>query len=125
MQNPTVSTKSKGDLFEAKTLEWLLAKPGWRLLKQNFRCKGGEIDLIFEHDQVNGIDLVFVEVRSRSTDSGQLSAFDSITFRKQYRVQMAAKLFLINYSGLATGARFDIVTWEFGCMEPFHLKNAW
>jgi len=44
-----------------------LQRHGLTLLERNFRCKGGEIDLIMQ----SGADLVFVEVRKRKQSSAQ------------------------------------------------------
>lgn len=66
-----------------------LRSQGLRILARNFRCKGGEIDLIAEHAQI----VVFVEVRLRShVDFGGAAA--SITPAKQRRVILAARHWL-------------------------------
>ena len=80
-----------------------LQRNGLKLVKQNFRCRFGEIDLIMQ----DGTALVFVEVRLRSNaDFGGAAA--SIDKRKQQRIIRTAQHYL---SGLANTpqCRFDVV----------------
>lgn len=66
-----------------------LREQGLRILTRNFRCKGGEIDLIAEHAG----SIVFVEVRLRShAEFGGAAA--SITPTKQRRIILAARQWL-------------------------------
>ncbi len=85
--------------------ERLLKAQGLTLLKRNYRCRGGEIDLIMQH----GDTLVFVEVRARSSQRhGGASA--SLDARKQQRLIRAASYFLFRNPGLARRpCRFDAV----------------
>ena len=82
-----------------------LESRGLRLLERNYRCKGGEIDLVM----LDGADLVLVEVRSRSSaDYGGAAA--SVGPRKQRRFTLAARHLILSrpgYRGLR--ARFDVV----------------
>lgn len=66
-----------------------LADHGLRILANNFRVRGGEIDLICQ----DGGWLVFVEVRLR-THGGFGGARDSITRSKQQRIILAARHYL-------------------------------
>ena len=65
---------------------------GLRLVERNFRCKGGEIDLIMQ----DGSTLVFVEVRKRA-DQRHGGAAASVTPAKQARLILAAQLYLQRY----------------------------
>ena len=91
-----------GELWAAR----YLAQQGLRVLVQNYRCKGGEIDLIADDAGC----IVFVEVRLRSGDTyGGAAA--SITPRKQARIELAARHWL-NGPGLRYRqhpCRFDAV----------------
>src|SRR4026207_736743 len=82
------SRKEAGRAGEAAALEhWQRA--GLQLVLRNFRCKGGEIDLVM----LDGATLVFVEVRYRSSEEfGGAAA--SVTWRKQRRLANAAQDFL-------------------------------
>lgn len=66
-----------------------LARRGLTLVARNWRCKGGELDLIMR----DGAVLVFVEVRARGRrDFG--GAGESITAVKQARLIHAAQAYL-------------------------------
>ena len=69
----------------------------------NFRCKGGEIDLIMQ----DGATLVFVEVRQRAdTEHGGAAA--SITPAKVRRLVRAAQVYLLRFP-VTPPCRFDVV----------------
>jgi putative endonuclease len=93
---------NKGAEAEALAAEYLQSR-GLAIVKRNYRCRGGEIDLIAR----DGATLVFVEVRLR-TSSAFGGARASITAVKRRRLKFAAGLFL---SGLAREppCRFDAV----------------
>jgi putative endonuclease len=80
-----------------------LAGHGLRPVERNWRCKGGEIDLIMR----DGAVLVFVEVRARS-NARFGGAGASITAAKQGRLIHAAHLYLSGLSALPA-CRFDAV----------------
>jgi putative endonuclease len=69
----------------------------------NFRCKGGEIDLIMQ----DGATLVFVEVRQRA-DSGHGGAAASITPAKVRRLVRAAQVYLLRFP-VTPPCRIDVV----------------
>ena len=72
-------------------------------VEQNFRCKGGEIDLIMR----DGATLVFVEVRQRA-DRGHGGAAASITPAKMRRLVCAAQVYLLRFP-VTPPCRFDLV----------------
>ena len=57
-----------GSVYEEKAAEYL-EKDGYRILKRNFYCRSGEIDLIASGKEGSGSVLVFVEVKYRFSDS--------------------------------------------------------
>ncbi len=72
---------------------------------ENYRFRGGEIDLIM----LDGETIVFVEVRYRSNREFG-SAVESITDRKQERVIATARHYLQHNGSLANQpCRFDVV----------------
>jgi putative endonuclease len=79
-----------GAAAEALAAEFLQAR-GLSVVKRNYRCRGGEIDLIAR----DGATLVFVEMRLRS-GSAFGGARASITAAKRRRLKFAAGLFLSN-----------------------------
>ncbi|QFY41433.1 YraN family protein [Candidatus Methylospira mobilis] len=93
-----------------------LEKNGLRLLDRNFLCRGGEIDLIM----LDGVQLVFVEVRFRSS-SRFGGAAESVDGRKQARIARAASWYMSSRR-LDCPARFDVVAVSPGNEE---LKVDW
>ncbi|WP_298267916.1 YraN family protein [Geobacter sp.] len=94
----------------------------YRILERNFRCKGGEIDIVAQ----DGTTLVFVEVKSRRTmvyGPPQLA----VTSFKQRQISKAALTWLASRRRLDSGARFDVVAITFQPTgEPYveHFVNA-
>ncbi|MGB1563447.1 MAG: YraN family protein [Sinimarinibacterium flocculans] len=86
----------------------LLRRRGLRLVSRNFRCRGGELDLVM----LDGDTLVVVEVRARS-HAGYGSAAESVDRRKQARLVHAAQLFLAAHPREAERPlRFDVVAFD-------------
>lgn len=82
-----------------------LTKKGMKLIKKNFTCKLGEIDLIMQDKD----QLVFVEVRYRK-QSLHGDAAESITSIKIQKIIRAATLYLqITKKLNKVSGRFDVV----------------
>lgn len=98
------TTTVLGRRGEDLALQYLEAR-GLRLLERNYRCKGGEIDLVM----LDGATLVLIEVRSRSSaDYGGAAA--SVGAGKQRRFTLAARhLMLTRPDFRKLAARFDVV----------------
>jgi putative endonuclease len=96
-----------------------LERQGLKLVARNFRCPGGELDLVMRERDT----LALVEVRSRGrSDFG--SAAESITARKRARLVLAARSFLAAHPEHARQpVRFDVVAFDRGG-APQWLKNA-
>lgn len=97
---------------EARALRHL-ERAGLRLVARNWRCKGGELDLVMRDGPV----LAVVEVRSRArSDYG--SALESVDARKRGRLVHATRLFLAAHPDLADAeVRFDVVTFSGGALD--------
>ncbi|WP_151631758.1 YraN family protein [Noviherbaspirillum aerium] len=96
------SKQLEGDAGETRALAYL-EQQGLSLLQRNFRCKGGEIDLIMKDNSV----LVFVEVRKRAPGRfGDAAA--SVGHRKQARLTIAAQVYLQSLRTVPP-CRFDVV----------------
>lgn len=82
-----------------------LQAQGLDLIARNYRCRGGEIDLVMSE----GAILVLVEVRLRTRrDFGSAAA--SIGQRKQRRFALAARHLLLTRPELRNRrARFDVI----------------
>ncbi len=82
-----------------------LTGQGHVLLRRNFRCRLGEIDLIMRDADT----LVFVEVRHRRRNRFA-SAAQSVNIHKQRKIVRAAAFFLGRHRNLAqVPVRFDVV----------------
>src|SRR5664279_1981673 len=97
------STHVTGQRAEDQVARYL-EKRGLVVLTRNFRCRGGEIDLICR----DGKSLVFVEVRlRRNANFGGAGA--SITATKQRRIIFAAQHYLAAVAKPDCDCRFDCV----------------
>ena len=99
-----------GDAAEDQALEHL-QRQGLRLVERNFRCKGGEIDLILR----DGATVVFVEVRARA-NAAFGGAVTSVTPAKQRRLLVAAQVWLQGQRELPA-CRFDVIAVEGGQLQ--------
>lgn len=107
--------KTAGDAAETLAAEHL-TRHGLQVLARQFRCRGGELDLVCRQ----GRTLVFVEVRlRRSAAFGGAGA--SITAAKQARVIHAARVFLAARPRLAgLDCRFDCVLLD--ALDPARVE---
>jgi putative endonuclease len=96
----------QGDLWES-VAEAYLKKAGLRLIEKNYRCKGGEIDLIMQ----DGRYLVFVEVRQRE-GNGFGGAIASVTPHKVRRLVHAARVYIKLNCRVEPRCRFDLVAFD-------------
>lgn len=92
----------KGETLAVKHLK----NKGYKILRRNFRCKSGEIDIIALFGEV----IAFVEVKTRTGDSFGAPS-EAVDARRKQRYKNAA-----NYFMYSTGrdvneyiVRFDIV----------------
>jgi putative endonuclease len=97
--------RARGRAAERRAEQHLRAA-GLVTVARNWRCRGGELDLVMR----DGASLVFVEVRAR-TRNDFASAAESVGPRKQARLVHAAEAFLQTLSELPP-CRFDVVTVE-------------
>lgn len=98
-----LSTQAAGQAAEDLAAAHLV-KHGLRIVTRNYRCRGGEIDLIAG----DGRTLVFVEVRLRR-HAAFGGAGASITRSKQQRIILAARHYLAGLGEPAPDCRFDCV----------------
>ncbi len=95
-----MSLGAAGEKAAAKALK----HSGYRIVARNYRCALGEIDLI----AVDSETIVFVEVKTRSTDSAA-DPENNVTYQKQRRLTRAARCYLIEKSAQDRPCRFDVV----------------
>jgi putative endonuclease len=100
-----------------------LKRLGYRILKRNYSCPHGELDLV----ALDGRCIVFAEVRSTADDDPQRAAA-SVDAVKQQRLTLLALHFLRTHHLLEYAARFDVVavSWPDGQREPLivHHRQA-
>ena len=98
-----------------------LQRLGYSILARNYRCRGGEIDLV----ATDGPVVVFVEVKTRRRTEwgGPLEAVDA---RKRRRMATAASHFLLARCHGEPAVRFDVVgiLWREGTADVEHVVNA-
>jgi putative endonuclease len=104
-----------------RVAEQYLKKKGYKLVERNYRCSGGELDLIVLDRRV----VVFVEVKTR-TGHGFGSPIEAVEFRKQQRMVRAAQHFLAAKNLHQRDARFDVVgvSWPGAAPIVEHIENA-
>lgn len=116
------TTTVSGALAEDRALAYL-QRQGLVPVLRNYRCKGGEIDLIMRSADDT---LVFIEVRQRN-GRGFGGAAQSITPAKQRRVLHAAMHYLATLENMPP-CRIDVVALESGRLEwlpgAFDLTSA-
>jgi putative endonuclease len=97
-----------------------LKRLGYRVLKRNYTCPQGELDLV----ALDGKCIVFVEVRSTGgADATRPAA--SVEAAKQQRLTRLALHFLQHYRLLDQPARFDVlaISWPDGQREPLIVHH--
>lgn len=90
-----------------------LIKKGMRIVERNFRCDGGEIDLVCE----DGATLVFVEVKTRSSAVYGEPGL-AVNASKTKRMIRAARFYLSCKGAWARPCRFDFVGIVLDTDEP-------
>ena len=88
-------------------------------MTRNYRCRGGELDLIMRQ----GETLVFVEVRYRA-NATHGGAASSVTRRKQHKIVLAARLYFKHHaiSEATQAGRFEVLAFEGD--QPDWIQNA-
>ena len=106
-----------GTWYERKAADYL-KKQGLFILRYNYRCRSGEIDLIAR----DGRYLVFVEVKYRNDNSSGY-ALDAVNPAKQRKICKVARYFLaVEYHNVDIPCRFDVVGID--DKKVYWVKNA-
>lgn len=112
----STDTELTGRAGEQRALQYL-RQHGLFLLFRNFRCRGGEIDIVMLDSQ----QLVFVEVRSRGRRSFAPAA-QTVDARKQRKLIRTAAMFVARHSRHAQRTmRFDVI----GIDGPTETDITW
>jgi putative endonuclease len=102
---PSNGNKETGELGEEIAANFLIAR-GFRILERNFRCKGGEVDIIARDP--GDKSLAFIEVKTRRGHSYGVPQL-AVTPFKQRQISKAALTWLGKNSLHDTNARFDVI----------------
>lgn len=92
-----------GKSGEDKVAAFLRSK-GYKIIKRNYSCRFGEIDIIAEENEY----IVFVEVKTRKQNS-IVSGADAVDYRKQQRIMLTAEDFIAK-TECVLQPRFDVAT---------------
>jgi putative endonuclease len=120
---PERDNKDTGNQGEEIAAAFLTAR-GYRILERNFRCKGGEVDIVSRDPRDKS--LVFVEVKARRDLSYGLPQL-AVTPFKQRQISKAALTWLAKKQQLDVNARFDVIAIlldDSGRHKVEHIVNA-
>lgn len=95
----------------------LMRRKGYKILEKNYTCFVGEADIIC----LKGNELVFVEVKSRSSDRF-IHPADAVGNEKQRKYVAIAKYYVLTNKLFDRCVRFDIVEYTNGALN--HIENA-
>lgn len=119
----TGGNKGTGELGEEVATNFLVAR-GYRIVERNFRCKGGEVDIIARDP--GDKSLVFVEVKARTGLSYGVPQL-AVTPFKQRQISKAALTWLSKNRLHDHNARFDVIAILLspdGAHKIEHIVNA-
>jgi len=103
--------RALGAAGEARAAAWYEAN-GYQVVARNWRCRDGELDLVVRR----GRDLVFVEVKTRTTTRFGVPA-EAVTPLKQRRLRGLAVRYVSETHTRADSLRFDVVAIVGGELE--------
>jgi len=118
------TTKQIGVLGEDIATEFLISQ-GYTILKRNFNCKRGEIDIIAV-DNIDKNELIFIEVKTRKQNIYGAPS-ESVDFRKIKHLYKVAEYFLMLNKLENTFVRFDVIEIRQNMNQKIlinHIKNV-
>lgn len=121
-QKTANQSQQLGQLGE-ETAVGFLKKAGYQILKRNFRCKIGEIDIIAGQNEY----IVFVEVKSRVLGKNRINPLISLTKAKQKRIRTIGSVYLVQNNIIHQQPRFDVIGITFKSDTDYsleHIENA-
>lgn len=112
-----IARNKKGQWGEWYALLYL-RMTGWRIIEHNWRCRGGEIDIIARRGRL----LAVIEVKNHAFyDDAQ----GAVSHRQQRRIIHATRVFLAFHHHYAShDIRFDVILLR-QWWRLIHIKNAW
>lgn len=113
-----MNRKAKGDFGEKLAVKYL-KKQGYRILNTNFKTELGEIDIVMTDE----VTLIFVEVKSRSTDNFGYPS-EAVTFHKRGKINQVASQYIKKFMLFNVDVRFDVVEIYLEENRINHIVNA-
>jgi len=112
--------KQLGAYGELLSRKYLINK-GYLLLKNNFKNRFGEIDIIAQQNNV----MVFIEVKTRKNTIYGLPR-EAVNYRKQLKIKKVAQQYIQQQKIRDMNFRFDVieVLWIKDKYEINHIENA-
>ena len=99
-----MNKRQLGQENEYLALKYLTDK-GYKIIKRNYSCKLGEIDLIAKKNN----RIIFIEVKYRS-NSRYGNSIEAVNKRKQQVIRQVARYYLLtNYHSLEIPISFDVI----------------
>jgi putative endonuclease len=98
-----MNRRDTGNLGEKIACDFL-GNNGYRIIETNYRCRGGEIDIVAQLREI----LVFVEVRTKKSHYFGTPE-ESITPTKKEHLRAAAVHYEQNHANLPPAWRIDVV----------------
>lgn len=120
---PVPGNKGTGILGEEIAAQFL-ASHGFQIKERNFRCKGGEVDIVAIEPASNC--LVFIEVKARRSLNYGIPQL-AVTPFKQRQISKAALTYLSKNRMHNHNARFDVIAILLhtdGTHRLEHIRNA-
>ncbi|HRX84966.1 MAG TPA: YraN family protein [Phycisphaerae bacterium] len=99
-----------------------LRRQGYRIIKRNYRCTAGEIDIVAGDRDT----LVFVEVKTRRSDEAA-DPEAAVNHHKRVQITRAARFFIAESRAERVPCRFDVLAIVLpadGRPEVTHFINA-
>lgn len=96
-----------------------LQRNGYKIIKRNFYCKQGEIDIIAK--DLKSKEIVFIEVKRRCTLEYGNPA-DAIDRKKKKHIILSAEFFIFENKIKNCDIRFDVI--EIYNNKINHIKNC-
>ena len=94
-----------------------VCRKGWRILERNWRYRHLELDMV----ALDGLELVFVEVKTRTGDRYGAGR-EAVNAGRQERYRAGAVLYLKRNGLVGCPVRFDVIEITDG--RVVHLENA-
>ena len=112
-----MNTRAGGVIGEQAACEYILKKRAMHILRRNYSCPVGEIDII----ALDKGCVVFIEVKSRESESFGRGA-EAVTRAKRRKIVRAAQMYLMSHHMEECDVRFDVIDILRG--EAEYLENA-